>query len=297
MKYLFYKSERGNFGDDLNLWLWPKLFTDVEKEDTFFIGIGSILYNDFPQFKEFSDKDKKIVFGTGIRPTNSAVVLDESWDIKFLRGPLSSLVLNNKFEFIADSAYALRQLENFSTFTSTPKKYDVSVMPYFKSLEFTDWKAICKQLNYHYISPLGENGVEFTLSEIASSKHIITEAMHGAIIADALRVPWHRLVFSTPYTEGAKVSDFKWLDWQFSIGVNNINTTHIRLYRKSFIHDIIKKISFDTINTEFLIKGIIKTDLLKSLFQIKDFYLSDDSVLSIIDSRIGEKIKQVRYNQ
>ena len=42
MELFYFKSEKGNFGDDLNPWLWGEIFGDLSKYqcDIDFIGIG-----------------------------------------------------------------------------------------------------------------------------------------------------------------------------------------------------------------------------------------------------------------
>lgn len=294
MEYLYYKHPNGNFGDDLNGWLWPQLFGEANlNNDDAFLGIGSILFNNHKLITDLQDR-KKIVFGTGIRPVYQAFKIDKTWDIKFLRGPLSSYSLNNEYDFITDAAYALRFIENFGTLKNSEKKYDISVMPYYRSVKYFDWKSLCDKLGYHYISPLSENGVEFTLKEIASSKKLITEAMHGAILADVLRVPWNRYILSTPVTEGAMVSEFKWMDWLFSVGLTNVDATFIKFNRKTFLNDWIKKMSFNVLNVEFFIKNVIIDDILSNLSTVNQFYLSKDQNIDIIDSKLNEKIIDFR---
>ncbi len=59
---LYYcKTPKGNFGDDLNLWLWPRLAPEVcdEQDSTLFVGIGTILSHHIPA------KPVKMVFGAG----------------------------------------------------------------------------------------------------------------------------------------------------------------------------------------------------------------------------------------
>ncbi|HVD98462.1 MAG TPA: polysaccharide pyruvyl transferase family protein [Cytophagaceae bacterium] len=294
MKLLYYKDPKGNFGDDLNPWLWPQFFGEFKNTDPdVFLGIGSILYNDFPLLKN-TELNKKIVFGTGIRPSYRPLIYDKSWDIKFLRGPLSAYAFNNEFEYIADGAYAINLIKGLERFRNAEKKYAVSVMPYFKSMHYFNWERICNDLGYHFISPHSEKGVEDTLMEIASSKTIITEAMHGAILADALRVPWSRFVFSTPHTEGGMVSEFKWMDWLYSIQINRLNTTSVNLYRKNFPHIQILNLSNKLLNVEFFIKSRVKTELLKKLSTINNYYLSKDSMIDTISDRINNKIEQLK---
>jgi len=289
VNYVYYKDPKGNFGDDLNGWLWPKLFGEGNINDPeAFLGIGSILFDGSPLFRDIPDKCK-IVFGTGVRPSHQTFSLNSSWDIRFLRGPLSAYAFNNQFPYIADAAYAIRQLPEFDKFLKVKKKYKVSVIPYFKSVPFFDWEALCSKLGYNYISPRSEKGVEHTLQEIAASEYVIAEAMHGAILADALRVPWHRFILSTPHTEGSGVAEFKWMDWQAAIHLYNINATPVKLYRKSFLHQKIKTLSGNRISAEFMARDIVKTDLLKTLQAVNGFYLSEEDVIRRIDNKIHDQ--------
>ncbi|MGN7823385.1 polysaccharide pyruvyl transferase family protein [Chitinophaga sp. 22536] len=286
MNYVYYKDPKGNFGDDLNGWLWPKLFgMGKEKDPDVFLGIGSILFDGSPLFRDLATR-RKIVFGTGVRPVHRIFPLDGSWDIRFLRGPLSAYAFNNQFPYIADAAYAIRLLPDFNRFLHMPKKYKVSVIPYFKSVPFFDWESLCSRLGFNYISPRSEKGVEHTLAEIAASQYVIAEAMHGAILADALRVPWHRFLLSTPHTEGSGVSEFKWMDWLAAVNLYNINATTVKLYRKSFLHEKIKSLSRNRISAEFLVPGMVKSELMKMLQGVTEFYLSEDEVVRRIDSKI-----------
>lgn len=296
MKYVVAKSRKDNFGDDLNAWLWPELFGNKPgNDDTYFLGIGSILLGNSPLLAKM-DNARKIVFGSGVRPSESYIPYqpDSKTDIRFLRGPLSAAMLLNKYEYISDAAYAIRQLKDFESLKNTTKKYRISLMPYFLSADLYNWQAICKELGYHYISPLSEHGVEFTLKEIAASSCLITEAMHGAIAADLLRVPWHRFVLSTPHMEGTMVSQFKWSDWQQSIAVNEQEVSFIPFYKKTRVHNWIKRASFDKISTEFLFKQQVRKKIIAGLATEKKYCLSSDVLLQEIDERIARKISDVK---
>lgn len=52
------------------------------------------------------------------------------------------------------------------------------------------------------------------LNQITRAKLAVTEAMHGAILANALRVPW------IPVTTSPIINVFKWRDWTMSLGLD-----------------------------------------------------------------------------
>lgn len=297
MEYIYYKAKQGNFGDDLNAWLWPKFFGENNPAGDYFIGIGSILFSEHKLLKTLTSK-KKIVFGSGAKPGNKPLLIDDTWDVRFVRGPLSVAALGNKHKYISDGAYAVRLIEEFKQLSTVAKKYKVSVMPYFHSTDYFDWKNICRQLGYHYISPLAEDGIEHTLQEIAASEFIISEAMHGAIIADALRIPWSRFVLTTPYTEGHIISEFKWMDWLYSIELIIDKPVLIKFYRNSDVNAWIKNLTRNRIDVKFLPKRKVKQDIIEQLSSVKNYYLSEDTVIKNADAKMHEEISIIRkmYN-
>ena len=296
MNYIYYKDKKGNFGDDLNPWLWSQLFQDSGiLKKSLFMGIGSILNHDYKEVANKTNPDiKKIVFGTGVRPGYEFphLELDETWDVRFLRGPLSSFYFHNKYTYIADAAYAIRLLPTFNKYLNTKKKYEISFMPYYKSVPMFDWTDICNKLGIHYISPYSENGVENTILEIASSEKIITEAMHGAIIADTLRVPWHRFILTTPHTEGPMVSEFKWNDWLMSLDLANYpEYSFVKLYRSGRANEFLKKLTLGMLDVSMCLKWKMKDQILKSLSSEKKFDLSSEQWVKQTDNKLKEQIE------
>ena len=89
MKMYFYRGRRPNFGDELNIWLWPRLlpgfFDDDERE--LFIGIGSTLIDFLPR------ESRKIVFGAGYGGYTAVPPIDERWRFYFVRGRLTAAAL------------------------------------------------------------------------------------------------------------------------------------------------------------------------------------------------------------
>jgi succinoglycan biosynthesis protein ExoV len=75
----------------------------------------------------------------------------------------------------------------------------------------TELRAICETIGLHYVSPLDD--AEAIIAKIAAARRVVTEALHGAVVAESYDVPWVPVVF------GSKVLAEKWLDFAASIGV------------------------------------------------------------------------------
>lgn len=284
MKLISYESKSGNFGDDLNKWMWPKIFGEDffnKDEDTAFLGIGSILISESDYIEEAEKFKNKIIFGTGVRSITQSFKFDNSWDISFLRGPFSSLIAcGSSDNYITDSAYYLALLTNYSKLINSKKKYTVSVIPYYQSVDLIDWETSCKKLGWNLIKPTGKN-VEDFIKQISESEYVISEAMHGAIVADVLRVPWKRLKFNAHLFEGEIVSEFKWKDWLYSIGIKNNTPINYSTREKKFKHNFL--------TWEYRKKNI--KDFIRVMDKSKktDYYLSNENVLKSIIKKLTEK--------
>ena len=205
MKLTFYKGDTPNFGDDLNNIMWdalvaPGFFDD--NEDELFLGIGSILWDSLPK------TPKKIVMGSGYGGyTDKPNLQDGSWDVAFVRGPRTAKALNLDPKLaITDAAILTR----FMNLPAQAKKYNVSFMPHWQSIPRGNWKQVCEQAGINYIDPTDPN-VLASLQAIQQTELLITEAMHGAILADTLRVPWLALEPILPMHRN------KWFDWSESM--------------------------------------------------------------------------------
>lgn len=202
MKLYWFPSR--NFGDALNRWLWPRLLPGLLDDDpaSIFIGIGTLLNDNVPA------EPCKVVFGAGVGYGKGLPVIDDRWRIYCVRGPLSAARLQLDPQLaITDPAVLLRALP----MQPRPKLYRASYMPHWQSLEFGAWEHICHAAGVHFIDPCA--GVEVILAEIEASELLIAEAMHGAIVADALRVPW------IPVKVYPHILPFKWIDWCQSLGL------------------------------------------------------------------------------
>ena len=92
-----------------------------------------------------------------------------------------------------------------------PKLHRASFIPHWESAMDGDWVEASEQAGLHYIDPCGS--VERVIADILASKLLVTEAMHGAIVADALRVPWVPVRPVQPTHRG------KWFDWASALDI------------------------------------------------------------------------------
>lgn len=282
----------GNLGDELNLWLWPQLFGNdifIQNDGIQFLGIGSILSSDPIYNKEWIDK-KKVIFGTGIRPGEHLLQIDSSYDIMYMRGPLSCYALGLDPVYITDAAYCLQFTSLYSSLINQKKKYKIGLIPYFRSDKLINWAKLADDLGMHYISPLCEYyNINNILKEIASCDYIITEAMHGAIIADILRIPWSRFILTTYICEGSNVADFKWMDWMYSLKIPNKYYPIIRLTNKinhAIYYFTKHQVQLNTIFKHSLI------DRMKICLQFDNlqFSLSNESIFNETKNKLEEQI-------
>jgi len=209
---LFYHRFRGggsNFGDNLNQWLWEKILPDVfdDNEEHFFIGFGTILNSGKDSL---IPKDSyKIVFSSGVG-YGDAPKIDDRWKIYCVRGKESAKALNINESFgIADGAILVRRL-----YKQEKKGNKKSFMPHIDQANRASelWEKVCKDIDFEYIDPRWD--IPKILEKINDSQILLTEAMHGAIVADALRVPW------IPIVASPIILSFKWQDWYSSIEKN-----------------------------------------------------------------------------
>ncbi|MCX6348312.1 MAG: polysaccharide pyruvyl transferase [Candidatus Aureabacteria bacterium] len=202
MKLEYCQVRGGNFGDDLNPWLWSRLIPDLLDNDgkVGFYGIGTLLHRGLPK------NQIKVIFGAGAgyrRPPR----VDGTWRIYCLRGPLTARLLRADEKLaITDPAYLLA-----TRVPETPAKTaPVSFMPHYSTARAADWRRICDRAGIAYIDPAGP--VDAVIEAVGRSELLIAEALHGAVAADALRVPW------IPVRLSHRLLDFKWLDWCRSLG-------------------------------------------------------------------------------
>ena len=171
--------------------------------DTIFAGIGTLLNDRVPR------ATRTIVFGSGVGFGSGMPHVDDSWTFYCVRGPLSAQALGLPPSLaITDPALFVANLVPRET---VAQRHRFSYMPHYRNAN-DHWAEVCRRLGFGYMDP--RTPMESVLDGIRGTQVLITEAMHGAIVADALGVPW-----ITVRTAGAGTLEFKWRDWCDSLGL------------------------------------------------------------------------------
>ncbi|MEM7716000.1 MAG: polysaccharide pyruvyl transferase family protein [Cyanobacteria bacterium P01_A01_bin.68] len=277
MKLSYYKLPNGerNFGDNLNPWIWDQLIPDVldNDESVAFVGIGSLINDGLPYRTRHASK--KVIFGTGVGYGKSTEVkLDESYKIYCLRGSLSAKALGVEEHLgVTDGAVLIRRVYK----NNAKKTYRFSYMPHYE-LAGKGWEIVCKELGFGYIDPRWT--VEEVLSAISQTEVLLCEAMHGAIVADALRVPW------IPVVTNSTILSFKWQDWCSSIGIE---------YKPNYIERLQNpREKQDLLTPLRLVRNKIRqrkaSQALKQIAMNQPSYLSEDSRIETLTQQLEEKL-------
>ncbi|QDZ39124.1 polysaccharide pyruvyl transferase family protein [Euhalothece natronophila Z-M001] len=317
-----------NFGDQLNPLIWSQLLGDhleiITTEETrpekiisdiSLLSIGSYLSNSLLQ--GFTSSNKAVIAGTGCGygmmknqfgfglnfPYAKSKVsfklpiaspqeqYTDSKRFYWVRGPLSAHVLGlpNKVA-VADGAYLLRKI--IPTSQSVEKK-GVAFMPHISSAQLSPWQNICNSIGFTYIDPR-ESPIEI-INKINLAEVLVTDALHGAIVSDALRTPW------IPVKTLECILDFKWVDHCSSIGFNYQPIDLPSLWPASAImktqRSLPKKIIFGArtkISNWLISKEKVAKALLYAAYSQP--YLSSDKVISSIDERLETLVNQIKFD-
>jgi succinoglycan biosynthesis protein ExoV len=243
MKLSYFKDpNNSNFGDDLNAWMWPKLLHNFfdDDEDIIFVGIGSIIGKKRPDHLEYKPHQRKVVFGAGFVSGyhDKPDLKDGSWDVFFVRGPRTAQTFELAPESaIGDSAILLRKLVDFN---APRQKKVIGYMPHWESMGRGNWSEVCRLAGIRLIDP--RLSVDEVLQELLNCELLVTEAMHGAIVGDALRIPW---IAITPHE--AKHRE-KWFDWSEALGLSfqshylppsTVGEIKAKVRRKKLLHLVV----------------------------------------------------------
>jgi succinoglycan biosynthesis protein ExoV len=195
-----------NFGDALNYWLWPRLFPGhTDGDDALLLGIGTVLSHNVPDLP-----GRKFVLGSGAGNDALPCVTNE-WTFLSVRGPRTAEKLSLPQSLaVTDSALLIRS----QLAPADERNRPISFMPHIISVDSDAWREIADDLELFFIDP--RKPVDEVMAHIRDSELLITEAMHGAIVADAFRVPWIRVQSGELHAP-----TFKWLDWTDSLNIDH----------------------------------------------------------------------------
>jgi succinoglycan biosynthesis protein ExoV len=205
MKLFYFAGRDGvtNFGDELNHAVWHHFLPGAFDEDdgTQFVGIGTLLNDRLP------GAPRTVVCGAGVGYYGPPQP-DASWRIYCVRGPFSARALNLDASLaITDPAMLVARLPIVEP---GPVSRRCAFLPHWESAPDA-WRGVCEASQVAFIDPRWSPAQ--VLDAVRGTELLLTEAMHGAIVADALRVPWVA-VRTRP-----QIKAFKWEDWCQSVGV------------------------------------------------------------------------------
>ena len=219
MQLIYHKGQ--NFGDTLNKYVFEGLHPGCWKDDEIeFWGIGSILGLKTP----LTETKKIFVFSSGYAPkmpdTYGATpnLDDYRFDIRAVRGPISSSFLpdDKQTKQFGDAGLLISEVVPTSA-----TKSGIGLMPHISTeRRFPDIKRLCDELNIQYVSPSIEG--DLGAKKISGLDLLLTEAMHGAIVADAYDVPRFNVTFSRD------INLYKWQDYHLGLGSQVPDFLHIR---------------------------------------------------------------------
>ena len=194
-----------NFGDELNTLLWPRLLPGFFDENSAirFLGVGSVLDQRHPP------EVLKLVAGSGYGGYERRPKLDRNWIIHWVRGPRTAAMLGLPPTLaLGDPAVLLPQALGFAAAAGN----EIGFMPHFESAERGAWQVASEHAGMRLIDP--RDPPLAILQASGRCKLLLSEALHGVIVADALRVPW------IPIRPLVRLHRAKWWDWAETVGLS-----------------------------------------------------------------------------
>jgi len=190
---------------------------------------------------------------------------------------------------IGDSAILLRKLVDLN---SRRKEKVIGYMPHWESMERGNWEQVCKLAGIKLIDP--RHSVENVLEELLNCEFLVTEAMHGAIVGDALRIPW---IAITPHEPTHRE---KWFDWAEALGLelhshylppSTVGEIKAKIRRKKLLHLMVYVVYKSPFSR--WINNYLTAVAAKKLKEIaaSATSLSSDSAIESATAKMEEKLK------
>lgn len=266
--YLYRYRERPNFGDDLNDYIWPK-YINVKlggEEDTgeVFVGIGTLLNERLPEGQRLH------IMGSGFGYGRADRCRKDRWIVHFVRGPITAQALSLSPSLaISDPAILLHRTEG----PEPPKEFRCAFMPHHE-INSHEMRNACEAAGIQYIDP--QHTCEAVIFRLRRAEGLICSAMHGAIAAEALRIPW------LPVITHREMLLSKWEDWGAAMGMQ------IKFHMVPTIWP--GRVSGAGSKLTSRIKSMYFAKRLVALSKSSNFCLGAEKILSDRIDRIEEKI-------
>jgi len=208
----------GNFGDMLT----PKIldYFNIEYEYIYNTDYNMLVVGSIAKLA----KPDTIVLGSGFMKFDDYV--EPKADYRFVRGPISrNKILENNIavaDFYGDPGFLL------PLFVDESKKlYDIGFIPHWTQYDF--FKKQNPKL--HIINVWQEDCLE-VVKQITECRHIISNSLHGLVVASAYSIPAAWAEFS-----GLKNGRDKFIDFYESINLKNItpstNNSNLKFYKNT----------------------------------------------------------------
>jgi succinoglycan biosynthesis protein ExoV len=203
---LTYYSGQPNFGDVLSPLLATRLFGEIFDQDDSerLLFIGTVIRRSAPKGCH------ETILGAGAGYHAGRYSLERR-RVLCVRGPLTCKILGvDQMLAAIDPAILTSRIYASGTGATGACLF----MPHHASHASagSQLRAACATAGLEYVSPLDD--AERTIGKIRGARRVISEALHGAVVAESYQVPWVPVVF------GSKVLTEKWRDFTASIGVD-----------------------------------------------------------------------------
>jgi succinoglycan biosynthesis protein ExoV len=288
MKLHYYRDREGNFGDDLNSWIWNEVAPGIwrDADDVTVSGIGTILGPSMPPARRWVIMSSGAGYGCPretLARTPTHVIC--------VRGPLTAAVLGFAPETaVTDGAMLIALLPQYQPVAASERK-NIVFMPHHKALKFGRWQEVCQHAGIEFLDPRDDS--RSLLDKIRHARLVLANAMHAAIVADAVRVPW------IPITISDQNNTFKWMDWAKSMEIEYEPSI---VPRSSLLEDMQSRIialsglrqSFTAFETGDVIKNYeIISERLKSRRRIRFSRKSFKFAHKLISSKMIESVRDL----
>lgn len=229
MELRCHRDWRGNFGDDLNEPFFSQVFPQykVAMPGKTLLGIGTLLNNVHGPIRE------SVIFGSGYGYGSS---IDVDWGttrVLGVRGPLTAkaLGLDPDEHVIGDPAIYVAKMPKMLGGASQAGASAV-VAIHHRTAEMWDLRKLATD-KWHFLDP-GDVSVENYIATIRDAPLVLTESLHGAIIAATFGVPF------VPVSIRSPLESTKWADFAESVQIDlgsayQLWSPEVRLRRRALV--------------------------------------------------------------